>query len=162
VVVPIVSCALCILLVADAIDRKLHRCFSIVLTLAIYWAISAALFVNYSGVRSAARWCLWSRHYKASVLAQPDSKNGELKHIDWDGWGFPGAGNTETYLVFDPTDSLAAASKSRQPGKFDGIPCSVYRVSRLEGRWYAVLFYTGYRWGEQEGDCGVTPDHLRN
>jgi len=33
-----------------------------------------------------ARWLVWSRSYKAEVLAQPDSANKELKHIEWDGW----------------------------------------------------------------------------
>lgn len=52
-----------------------------------------------------ARWMFWSGSYKAQVLAQPDSTNNELKHIEWDGWG--GAGmDTTVYLVFDPTDSL--------------------------------------------------------
>jgi hypothetical protein len=78
---------------------------------------------------------------------------GELKHVEWDGWGFPGAGNTDVYLVFDPSDSLAAAAKKHQPGKFDGIPGRVPRVSCLESRWYAVLFYTDERWGKPNHDC---------
>jgi hypothetical protein len=50
------------------------------------------------------------------------------------------------YLVFDPGDSLSAAAASHQPGKFNGIPCEVYRVRRLESHWYTVLFYTDEDW----------------
>jgi hypothetical protein len=39
---------------------------------------------------NTARWMLWSRAYKAKVAAQPDSLKGELKHIEWDGWGWAG------------------------------------------------------------------------
>ena len=59
---------------------------------------------------SAVKWLLYRHGYKAEVLAQP-SKNGELNHIEWDGWGWAGQ-DTTVYLVFDPTDSLSAAAKS--------------------------------------------------
>jgi hypothetical protein len=36
---------------------------------------------------------------------------------------------------------------NRQPGKFDGIPCEVRLVRRLESHWYDVLFYTDEYWG---------------
>jgi len=85
---------------------------------------------------------VWSHWYKAEVLAQRDSATGELKHIEWDGWGFAGAGDTTVYLVFDPTDALSAAAQSHQPGKFGGLPCEVPFVRRLQSRWYAVRFYT--------------------
>jgi hypothetical protein len=49
-------------------------------------------------------------------------------------------------LVFDPTNSLALASKTRKSGKFSGLPCDVYRVRRLENGWYAVQFYTEADW----------------
>jgi hypothetical protein len=53
----------------------------------IYGAISVGLIANYSAVRTAARWFVWSHDYKAQVLAQPASAKGDLKHMDWDGWG---------------------------------------------------------------------------
>ena len=34
----------------------------------------------------------------------------------------------------------------RKPGKFDGIPCAVHEVSRLESQWYTVHFYTNEYW----------------
>jgi hypothetical protein len=61
---------------------------------------------------------MWSQSYKREVLAQSGGTAGELKHVEWDGWGFSGAGDTTVYLVYDPTDSLSAAAKSHQPGKF--------------------------------------------
>ena len=66
--------------------------------------------------------------------------------MEWDGWGFPGAGDTNVYLVFDPSDSLISASKSRSPGKYKGMPCEIYRVRRLESQWYSVVFYTDTDW----------------
>ena len=92
-----------------------------------------------------ARWLVWSRSYKAEVLAQPDSANKELKHIEWDGWGWAGM-DTTVYLVFDPTDSLSQAANSHHSGKYSGIPCEVHLVRRLEDKWYTVQFYTNYDW----------------
>ena len=51
------------------------------------------------------------------------------------------------YLVFDPTDALSTAPKGRSAGKVHGMPCEVFRVQRLESRWYSVVFYTGTDWG---------------
>jgi hypothetical protein len=93
---------------------------------------------------NSARWLLWSRSYKAKVLAQPDSANGEFKHIEWDGWGWAGI-DTTVYLVFDPTDSLSRANGQR-PGKYSGLPCEVPLVKRLEDKWYTVRFYTNHDW----------------
>ena len=108
---------------------------------------------KYSAVRTAARWLVWSHGYKAKVMAQPASPNGELKHIEWDGWGWAGQ-DTTVFLVFDPTDSLSAAAKSRSPGKIKGIPCEVPLVRRLESRWYTVRFYTDEYWGRRNTlDC---------
>ena len=88
---------------------------------------------------------VWSRSYKAQVLAQPDSAINELKHIEWDGWGWAGM-DTTVYLVSDPTDSLAGAANSQATGKYGGIPCEVVLVTRLEDRWYTVQFYTDRTW----------------
>ena len=89
-----------------------------------------------------------ARHaeYLTSIpQAQPAPPNGQLRHIEWETTGFAGVANSTLYLVFDPTDSLSVA---RSPGKFDGIPCEVPVVRRLERHWYAVLFYTDEAWGE--------------
>jgi hypothetical protein len=107
--------------------------------------VAAALVWNYSAVRTTVKWLVWSRGYKSQVLSQPVSATGELKHIEWDGWGMAGQ-DTTVFLVFDPTDSLSAAAKSHRSGKFSGIPCEVFRVHRLESQWYTAQFYTNDYW----------------
>jgi hypothetical protein len=107
-----------------------------------YCAVSWALSLNAGVLQPIARWFLFSKGYKVQLLAQPESANGMLKHIEWDVWGFPGAGNTTVYLVVDPIDSLSLATKSHSSGKFAGIPCAVSRVRRLESHYYSALFYT--------------------
>jgi hypothetical protein len=141
-----------IFLLNDAIAKRRRRSL---LALVIFWAVSAVLVKNYSAIRDECRWLVWSHGYKAKVLAQRNSATGELKHIEWDGWGFPGAGACTVYLVFDPTDALSAAARSHRPGKFGGLPCEVPLVRRLESHWYAVRFYTDQWWGRRNAlDCG--------
>jgi len=144
-VVPIISVVLIVLAVYSAIAKKKGRCVPILSMLAIFWVLSVPLFKNYPAIRSAGRWLIWSNDYKAQVTAQPNPSNGNLKHLNWDGWGWGGE-NTEVYLVFDPSDSLSAAAKIHQPGKFSGLPCKVPLVFRLERNWYAAQFYTGTDW----------------
>jgi hypothetical protein len=135
------------ILVAFAVIANTSRIRLLILSTVVPYCIVLALLIShYSAFRTAARWWFWSRSYKSEVLAQPESATGELKHVQWDGWGFPGAGNTIVYLVFDPADSLSRAAKNRRPGKFNGIPCEVPLVSRMESRWYVVLFYTEESW----------------
>jgi len=66
--------------------------------------------------------------------------------MEWDGWRFPGTGDTVVYLVFDPNDLLRAETKNNSAGNFKGIPCEVWQVHRLENRWYYVVLYR-YRMG---------------
>jgi hypothetical protein len=117
------------------------------LALVGFVAISWSLDRNEGTLRPFLRWLLWSRRYKAELMAEPDPPTGELKHIAWDTWGFVPTGFDIVYLVFDPTDSLANAAKFKTPGRFGGIPCEVPRVVRLEKQWYAVNFYTDEEWG---------------
>jgi hypothetical protein len=104
------------------------------------------LFINSDELRTTTRWLLWSKKHKANVLAQPDSTNGTLRHIEWDVWGYPGFGNTVVHLVFDPNESLFTAASSHSAGKFSGLPCEVSRVNRLESHYYTVMFYTDTDW----------------
>jgi hypothetical protein len=69
-----------------------------------------------------------------------------LKHIEWDAWGFPGAGNTTVYLVYGPDDYLSTVAKTHSNGKFRGLPCEVAQVRKMESQYYAVLFYTDTDW----------------
>ena len=133
------------LLVAFLRKRK-RQCISVLLALLGFAAISGALQRNEPTLRPSLRWFLWSRQYKAEVLAQPDPSNQEFKHVVWDTWGFAQTGFYLTYVVFDPNDSLANAARSQAPGRFGGIPCEVPSVVRLEKQWYAVRFYADEDW----------------
>ena len=144
-IVPIVSLTCLALLVAAAIRRKPRRCLSTLLTLAAFLGVSWGLLRNQGTIRAYSRWLLWSRSFKAEVLAQPAPANGELRHMVWERTGFAGVANNTVYFVFDPTDSLAAA---HSPGKLKGIPCPVYQVRRLESHWYSVWFYLDQSWSQ--------------
>ena len=118
---------------------------SLVITVAVAW--------NFYSIRTATKWFLWSQRYKSEVLAQSGGASGELKHIEWDGWGWAGQ-DTTVYLVFDSTDSLSVAAANHASGKFNGIPCEVAQVSQLESYWYTVQFYTDEFWGRRNAlDC---------
>jgi hypothetical protein len=149
VVAPILFVISIFLLRYTVIDKSPRQRLLLLSILPILWAISASFFVydikHPSAIRTAARWLVWSQQYKDKVLARPASVNGGLKHIEWDGWGWAGE-DTAVFLVFDPTDALSAAARHRQPGKFDGIPCEVSLVSRLESHWYTVRLYTNQYW----------------
>jgi hypothetical protein len=136
--------AILILLVV-AIRRKGRQRLSVLLMLAVYCGVSFGLVKNFYDVRTAGRWLLWSKSYKAKVLAEASSANGDLRHVEWDSWGFLGS-DTVVYLVFDPDDSLLTAAKGRSSGKFNGVPCEVVRVRHLEAHWYSILFYTDTDW----------------
>jgi hypothetical protein len=143
------------LVLVAALGWKLRLTRWRLLALAVYWAAVAGFVANYSDTRNAARWMVRSHWAKSEVLAQPQPANGELRHVEWDGWGFPGAGDTTVYLVFDPENSLATAAKSGKSGKYGGLPCEVYRVHRLQSGWYSVQFYTDEFWGRHGSlNCG--------
>jgi hypothetical protein len=145
---PIVSFILLIFALIYAINKKWLRSLAVLSMLIVYCTVSWGLFKNSRELHRTPRWLLRSKEYKAKILAQPNPAAGELRHIEWDAWGFAGVGDTDAYLVFDPNDSLTTAAKSHSSGKFSGIPCKVYRVDRLESHYYAVLFYTDTNWGE--------------
>jgi hypothetical protein len=133
------------LVVYAIIGKGRRKRLTLLSTLATVWVVSAFLFVYHVQFRAAARWLVWSHNYKEKVLAQQAPANGDFRHVEWDGWGWGGQ-DTTVFLVFDPRDSLSSAASIHQPGKFDGIPCEVPEVSRLESQWYAVRFYTNQDW----------------
>jgi hypothetical protein len=137
--IALIICIAClILLVASAVRKRRRRCLSMLLTLVTFLFVSGLLLENAGSLRPWLRWLLWSHRFKAELLAQPTPANGELKHVEWGGWGGAPVGDWTAYVVFDPGDSLSAAAKSRSSGKFSGIPCSVDVVRRLEDHWYSV------------------------
>jgi hypothetical protein len=141
-IIPIVS--LCLL--AIGARKKSRRSLLVLPVLAVYWSASWLLLKNSVDLHEGIQWLLHSKTYKAEVFAQPSPPSGELRHLEWDGWGFPGAGDTVVYLVFDPNDALINAAHNHSTGKFDGIPCEVWRVRRLNNHWYSVTFYTDTDW----------------
>jgi len=133
-----------LVLVTAALKRRWPR-ISVLSMPVVYCLVSLCLVKNSYQLHSTARWWLQSKDYKAEVLKQPACANGELRHIEWDGWGFAGS-ETVAYLVFDPKDSLAGPARSHSRGKFTGIPCEVPEVRRLDSHWYTVAFYTNTGW----------------
>jgi hypothetical protein len=146
VVTPIVG----IVLIAIAIGNKGGQRLAILSMLTVYAILSWAILRNYLDARSEVRWLLQSREYKAKVLAQPNPKNGGLRHVEWDGWGMMGQ-ETTMYLTYDPSNSLS--HKDTFTGKFGSLHCDVWRVKRLEDRWYSVTFYTDTGW---ESTCDTS------
>lgn len=110
----------------------------------VQYFLLEALFPEPSQLQSA-RWLLNSGKYKREVLAQPTGTNRNLKHIEWDGWGWGGI-DTVVYLVFDPDNALAQGAASGLAGKYPGLPCEVDRIHRLENHWFTVQFYTDTDW----------------
>ncbi len=144
-VVVTVPLVIIVLLVTSSRSRGKQR-FGSLLALAMFVGFTALLATHFAQMRDAARWLVVGRAYKAEVLAQPSPAPGRLRHMEWEAWGAPGAGDTLVYLVSDPSDSLAMAAKSKTSGKFGNLPCPVYRVRRLDQGWYAVHFYTDTAW----------------
>ena len=133
------------LVVYVTVGKGRERRSTLLSALAAVWLVSFLCFAYQPRLRTTARWLAWSGQYKNEVFAQKTPTEGELQHVEWDGWGFAGM-DTTVYLVFDPTDSLSSAASTHQSGKFAGIPCEVPKVSRLENQWYAVTFYTNQDW----------------
>ena len=137
---------ICLALILIFFQNVRHRTAEAFSMLIIFSMASWLLFRFSDGMRYAGRWLIHSSTYKSEVAARPAPPTGMLKHIEWDGWGFAGAGDTVVYLVYDPSNSLRLAVKSHSAGRFSGIPCEVPEVRKLESHWYTVLFYTDTNW----------------
>lgn len=138
------------LLFRQILKKNPRRTLSLAITLVVHIAVTFILAHYAFSIRSRARWLLWSDRYQAEVRGTSRGANGQFQHIDWDGWGFAGAGYTYVYLVFDPNDSLEEAARTQRAGRFTGIPCEVSTVNRLERNWYAVMLYTDQTWTQCE------------
>jgi hypothetical protein len=114
---------------------------ALLIFLLLSWVIERDGYI----VRAEFRWLAGSDTYKSELFAGQPASAGELRHIDWDGWGMAGQ-DTEAYLVFDPKNSLADAARHKVSGKVSGIPCPVWYVRRLEDHWYYAMFYTNTVW----------------
>jgi hypothetical protein len=106
--------------------------------------LAAAILATLAAIKpDDGKWLVKGAEYKKQVLAQPTSPRGDLKHIEWGGWGMAGQ-ETIVYLVYDPADNLAVGAD--KPGKFGGIPCEVQSVRPLDRNWYLATFYTNADW----------------
>jgi hypothetical protein len=112
--------------------------------------VTTAWEFDYFGWHSRARWFVDANEYKSKVMREPLAQDGSLRHVEWEGWGWAGVGDTVTYLVFDPSDRLKDASTTGLSGQYQGIHCSVLRVRQLEKNWYTVRFYTQQDWSHCE------------
>jgi hypothetical protein len=146
VLLPALTLILALFLGIVWISKKRAPGKSILLMVVIYWAVSAALYVNSESLRAQLKWFLRAKESKSQVLANPSKAPGELRHAEWDEWGMFGM-DTKVYLVFDPTDSLSLAAARHSTGKIQGIPCCIVAsIRRLDSQWYSVKLYTGSVW----------------
>jgi hypothetical protein len=119
----VVAAAIVSLILLVVVVRTIrHQSLSVLSTLAVFCAVSWLLLSVSDDVHTTGRWLVQSKGYKAEVLAQPASANGELKHVEWEGWGFAGSGDTVVYLVFDPNDSLAMRPRGIHPVSSEAYP----------------------------------------
>lgn len=127
---------------------------SLSLTLISLWGVATFLFFYQELIRDDGRWVIWSREYKAQILAQPAALNGQFGHLRWDDYGGFGQDFTD-FLVFDPTDSLVTI-EGNNSNKVTGIPCVQFAAARrLQHHWYIVSypFFVG-DWTDDWKNCG--------
>ena len=144
--------ALALLLVVILRKHRQQR----IITVLVFVVVTGMVVFNEYHVRPYLYWMMWAQRYKSEVLASSDPHNNEFKHVEWDGdgWGSAVTGDWSGYIVFDPTDSLPAAVKSNAPARYDGIPCDVISVRRLEKQWYSVVVDMNQFWDAMHPNCG--------
>jgi hypothetical protein len=60
------------IVIAAIQTRGVRRRLAVLAMLPIYWAISLGLWSSSRELHTITRWLIWSKDYKAQVLAQPD------------------------------------------------------------------------------------------
>ncbi len=132
-------------LIVVAARRQRQRTVSIVAAVAAFVCVAYFAERNAYDLHVHAKWLRHRNSYIAELSVQRRPNDYQLRHEDWDDWGAFGI-DTSTFVVFDPADSLADAAIEGKAGKVRGIPCPVYRVTRLEPRYYDVWFFAGTSW----------------
>lgn len=155
----LVAPALIVLDICVLMYAAVRKNLPLALLVVVFGAVSASLFFHQETVHIWAKWFFWSNGYRNAVLAEPASKNGDLRHIEWDGWGWAGS-DTSVFLVFDPSDSLSKAATNDQSGKVEGIPCEVSLVRRMSSQWYLVYFEQYVDESAWRRSCGPNPANL--
>jgi hypothetical protein len=143
IVVPFLVLATVALLVyigVEGIRSRLRRAVALPLLVSLIsaWSVAAFLEFHHQAIRDDSRWFIWSRGYKLQVLTEPMPPDGHLKYIAWDSWGMF-AQDFDEFLVFDPTDSLAAPHASR-PQIVDGAQGVPFVARRMERDWYLITY----------------------
>lgn len=148
--VAITAClALLIAVFLCVFKKSRHSGIALLSVTIVYCSVTSVLVLKAYNLRIAERWLLWSKSYKARVLAEPNPGQGAMRHLEWDGWGFAGS-DTYVYLIFDPDDRLSSFANSSFHGKINDEICGVSRVYRLEPCWYSVVFDTDMKWAACE------------
>jgi len=117
--------------------------------------VAVGVVISQYRIRPHLLWLVSSNRYQTEVLANAPAANGELKHVEWngDGWGSGATGDWMGYVVFDPSDSLSAATRNNLPTEYKGIPCKVKLVRRLEKQWYSVVLDMNQFWDRMHPRC---------
>ena len=120
-----------------------------------FMIVTAGVLINQRQIRPHLLWLVWSQRYKSEVLADSAAANGDFRHVEWDGdgWGSGVTGDWTGYVVFDPSDSLSAATKRNVPTEYQGIPCTIISVRRLEKQWYSVVLDMNQFWDKMHPGC---------
>jgi hypothetical protein len=143
------------LLLGIAFRRGRQRRIRSVAAIVAFLIVTAGVVFTQWRIRPHLLWLVWSNRYKSEVLANPAAGNGEFRHAEWDGdgWGSGPTGDWMGYVVYDPLDSLPAATKETVPAVYKGIPCKVILVRRLEKQWYSVVLDMNQSWDKMHPDC---------
>ena len=126
-----------------------------VATIGAFLIVTAGVVFSQSQIRPHLIWLVWSNRYKSEVLAASTASNGEFKHVEWDGdgWGSGATGDWMGYVVYDPSESLSAATENNVLTDYKGIPCKVMLVRRLEKEWYSVVLDMNQFWDKMHPGC---------
>jgi len=143
------------LLLAIALHGGRGRRIMSVAVFGAFLTVTAGMVVLQWHTRPHLLWLIWSHRYKSEVLVGSAAGNGEFKHMEWDGdgWGDGVSGDWMGYVVYDPSDSLSAATKNNAPTEYKGIPCKVILVRRLERQWYSVVLDMNQFWDKMHPGC---------
>jgi hypothetical protein len=143
------------LLLAIALRRGRQQRIVSVTVFGAFLIVAVGVVISQQQIRPHLLWLVWSNRYKSEVLANAAVANGELKHAEWDGdgWGSGATGDWTGYVVFDPADSLSAATRNNVPTEYKGIPCKVILVRRLEKQWYSVVLDMNQFWDRMHPRC---------
>ena len=134
--------------IAFALRRGRRQRLTSVAAFGAFLIVAVGVLISQRQIRPHLLWLVWSNRYKSEVLANSAAANGEFKHVegDGDGWGSGVTGDWMGYVVFDPSDSLLAATKKNVPTEYRGIPCKVILMRRLEKQWYSVVLDMNQFW----------------